>query len=299
MGIGIIVSVVLHLSMLLLAVLVVPILDTKLDLQPSVSIDMVDIGPLASPNLGEPSPPPPASAQQAPAQQAPAQPAPAQLKPAPSKPLPPQPPVPPPPDPDPEAETPDPVKPPLKPQPLKPQPPKPQPPVVKPPVVQKPAPTPPDKKPESDPLASLLSRVAGLAKKQPPQPQPSPDAPSGNGRVTGASTAPTFGDRLSGPETDALVSQIGHCWNVDPGKIKTGDNIVDILIEVGPDRRVISAKIDEKHKPRMANDPPYRATAEAALRAVLNPRCQPLALPPERFDTWRNIRFTFDPKDMY
>ena len=236
-------SAVLHLAVLLLAVLVVPMFDEKLDLEPSmIPIDIVDVGPVASPRQGEARPEPP--------------------KPPPPKP--------------PEKKAPE-TKPPES---------KPEKPVEK----------PPEKKPvETDPLASVLSHVADLAKKQPPAPapQPSPAKPSST-----SGSAPLTSDRLTGPQEDALRSQIGHCWNVDPGARNAKDMVIDVVIEVNPDRTVAKADIAEKSKARMYTDPAYRAAAEAALRAVRNPRCQPLALPPEKYDTWRRITFTFNPKDM-
>jgi hypothetical protein len=45
-------------------------------------------------------------------------------------------------------------------------------------------------------------------------------------------------------------------------------------------------------------DPFYRSAAESALRAVLNPQCSPLKLPPEKFDQWKTLELTFNPKDL-
>jgi hypothetical protein len=42
----------------------------------------------------------------------------------------------------------------------------------------------------------------------------------------------------------------------------------------------------------------YRAAAESALRATKNPKCQPLPLPLDQYDQWRNMVLNFDPKDM-
>jgi hypothetical protein len=38
--------------------------------------------------------------------------------------------------------------------------------------------------------------------------------------------------------------------------------------------------------------------AESALRALRNPRCSPLALPPEKYQQWQEMIFNFNPKDM-
>jgi hypothetical protein len=40
----------------------------------------------------------------------------------------------------------------------------------------------------------------------------------------------------------------------------------------------------------------YRTAAESARRAVL--QCQPLPVPPKKYDVWREIYLTFDPSQM-
>ena len=50
---------------------------------------------------------------------------------------------------------------------------------------------------------------------------------------------------------------------------------------------------------RLESDPFFRAAAESALRAVLNPRCNPLKLPPEKFKQWQNMTLIFDPQKMF
>ena len=42
----------------------------------------------------------------------------------------------------------------------------------------------------------------------------------------------------------------------------------------------------------------FQAAAEAARRAVLNVNCQPLQLPPDKYEIWKEIRFNFDPSKM-
>jgi hypothetical protein len=46
------------------------------------------------------------------------------------------------------------------------------------------------------------------------------------------------------------------------------------------------------------SDPFYRAAAESALRAVLNPQCSPLKLPPDKYEQWKILELTFNPKDL-
>ena len=49
---------------------------------------------------------------------------------------------------------------------------------------------------------------------------------------------------------------------------------------------------------RYNRDSAFRAAADSALRALRNPRCSPLKLPPEKYDQWKTIVINFDPQDM-
>ena len=72
---------------------------------------------------------------------------------------------------------------------------------------------------------------------------------------------------------------------------------ISIRITMTPEGRVRTARILDQS--RMSSDPFYRTMAESALRAVLNPRCQPFKLPPEKYARWKNMKLNFDPKDMF
>ena len=64
---------------------------------------------------------------------------------------------------------------------------------------------------------------------------------------------------------------------------------------MNPDGTVRSAELLEY---RPAGDPFFQAAADSAKRALLNPRCQPLKLPPDKYDQWQTFTITFDPKDV-
>jgi hypothetical protein len=72
--------------------------------------------------------------------------------------------------------------------------------------------------------------------------------------------------------------------------------IVEIMIDVNPDRTVQHAEIVDQT--RLATDTYFRAAAEAALRALKSPKCSPLELPADKYEEWKRIDFTFDPRDM-
>jgi len=102
-------------------------------------------------------------------------------------------------------------------------------------------------------------------------------------------------DKLTISETDALRRQIEQCWNVPTGSRNAGDLIVEIHVIVNPDRTVQSADIVNSDK---MLDPVFRAAAESAQRAILNPKCSPLNLPPDRSADWHEMTLRFDPKDV-
>ncbi len=102
-------------------------------------------------------------------------------------------------------------------------------------------------------------------------------------------------DKLTISETDALRRQIEQCWNVPTGSKDAGDLIVEIHVVVNPDRTVQSADIMNTDK---MSDPYFRAAAESAQRAILNPKCSPLNLPPDRAADWHDMTLRFNPKDV-
>jgi len=101
---------------------------------------------------------------------------------------------------------------------------------------------------------------------------------------------------LSVSEMDAIRQQIARCWLV-PAGAKEGESLaVEIRVRMNPDRTVREAEVVESG--RMRSDPFFRAAAESALRALRNPSCTPLNLPPEKYETWKSFTITFDPRDM-
>ena len=90
--------------------------------------------------------------------------------------------------------------------------------------------------------------------------------------------------------------QIEQCWNPPIGARDAQNLVVEVTIAVNPDRTVQNAEVVDKS--RMSGDPYFRAAAEAAIRALYNPRCSPLELPEGKYEQWKNIDFTFDPRDM-
>jgi len=159
---------------------------------------------------------------------------------------------------------------------------------------EKPKP-PQDAKPKPDMLASVLRDVSKLKPADQPK---TPDAKSTtkDQAAPDKSVAPALSDRLTISEEDALRRQVEQCWNPPIGARDAEKLVVEVTIIMNTDRTVQSAEVVDKI--RMASDPYFRAAGEAALRALYNPKCSPLLLPADKYEQWKTIDFTFDPRDM-
>jgi outer membrane biosynthesis protein TonB len=143
---------------------------------------------------------------------------------------------------------------------------------------------------------SVLKNLLGDVDAKVEAPQGNPvDKPFDDTKPQGE--APVTSDTLSLSDMDALKYQLAQCWNVPTGAMNAEDLIVDIRLEVNPDRTVKVAEIVDQG--RYGSDDFFRAAADSARRAVFNPRCTPLQLPPDKYDTWKNILIRFNPKDMF
>jgi predicted AlkP superfamily phosphohydrolase/phosphomutase len=69
--------------------------------------------------------------------------------------------------------------------------------------------------------------------------------------------------------------------------------IVRLRIEVDRGGSVRQVTIEDQQ--RAQNDPIYRALADSAKRAV--ERSSPLALPPGKYEAWREMVLNFDPEN--
>ncbi len=94
--------------------------------------------------------------------------------------------------------------------------------------------------------------------------------------------------------TRLVRKQIIPCWNIPASAKDVHDMKIALRIRLNRDGSIIGAPqlIDS---PR--TDPFYRAVAESARRALQNPQCQPLNLPPQLYEIWKVITFNFDPSE--
>lgn len=158
-----------------------------------------------------------------------------------------------------------------------------------------PKPKPKPKKPEKpkdslnlDQLAQLIDRSAKDNGRKAPQTAASASQSERPRLGAGAQTG------LSANEIDALRARMAACWRA-PIDAANPDRLVvrvrftlrrDGSLESGPDLLTAINRADRA----------MVVAGENAVRAVRS--CAPYDLPPERFDQWREITFTFDPRQM-
>jgi len=167
---------------------------------------------------------------------------------------------------------------------------RPQPKPVEPP--KPPPPKPPEpKKPNVDALVdSILKNQDSKTKIQTPEQQPKPVQ-----QVTRvAPAAPNLAAVVTASEIEGVRNKIRPCWNTIGGG-RDQNMIITLVVQMNQDGTPVKAEL--KDTGRYNNDPNFRAAADAAHRAIMNPRCQPWPLSPEKYNSWRNITFNFDPRD--
>lgn len=93
-------------------------------------------------------------------------------------------------------------------------------------------------------------------------------------------------------EMDALRAQMQRCWNPPIGLAGGDTLIVKVQIRLLPDGGVetitdVGGGIGAL----------YDVAVDAAKRAVI--QCQPYGLPPEKYETWKDVQVTFDPRELF
>lgn len=149
------------------------------------------------------------------------------------------------------------------------------------------------KKSEENDFDSLLKDLTPTEKEQ-------PDTDNIGPKMTDPEPAPNisrFSDILSMSEMDALRQQLSQCWSIMSGAANAEDQVVELSVVVNMDRTVASAEIVDRYK--YTSNPFFRAAADSAMRAMRNPNCSPLNVPPDKYDTWHKMRIVFDPKEMF
>src|SRR6266849_7902758 len=152
-----------------------------------------------------------------------------------------------------------------------------------------------DKQPEPAAFDALLKN---LTKQQIAQAEDAPTAPHRIAATAPPSSQPKapLGSQLTASDSDRVREQLRPCFNRPFGAKEKPDLSADIRVVMNRDGTVQQAQIVDKGQ--YASDPVYRAVADSGIRALRNPRCSPLRLPPDRYDVWQTFVFAFSTKDM-
>ena len=96
-------------------------------------------------------------------------------------------------------------------------------------------------------------------------------------------------------EVDKLRLHMAKCWS-PPKEASKNEPVVDLKLKLNPDGYVVHIEIpdaaDEMSKNRVS-----RVMADAAIKAVR--QCQPLPLPKEKYELWKEFIFSFDATHLY
>lgn len=158
-------------------------------------------------------------------------------------------------------------------------------------------PTPPEQaKPRKKTFST--NRLAALLDKKQGEPAPKSPGKVAPTQMPKASQFSAAGGASNTPltlsEIDHIRHQIQQCWSVPAGVRDAADMRVRIHVSLRQDGSLINSQIVST--PRLS-EPNYRAAAESAQRAVHS--CSPLKdLPVEKYQRWRELTLTFDPKEL-
>lgn len=140
-----------------------------------------------------------------------------------------------------------------------------------------------------DALSATADRIADVYKFC------KPVTPAASVAGTNPATPPPAADRLPAASNAAMARKLKRCWQVaDPGAAGAPP-VVHVIVDMAEDGRATDVKLDADTQARLAGNARLRAFAAAALRAVLDPRCQPLPYPRDRYDQFRRFVLTLDP----
>ena len=149
------------------------------------------------------------------------------------------------------------------------------------------------KKPQVDSksvLNNMDKLIQSAQQNRPPTGRPS--APAGSPQRGGG--APNGTAALNSGEKAGLADKISECWSVDGGGVGIRDVIVELRVDVDAGGTVRNVRANGTPP----SDPRARSVYEAARRALLDPKCNPLPLPKERLAALRETVFRFNPRDL-
>lgn len=104
---------------------------------------------------------------------------------------------------------------------------------------------------------------------------------------------------LSLSEEDAIKNAFIPCWSPPAGAKDAASLVVRIRVKYNATGTLVSAELDPRLKGRYNSDAFFRAAADAGMRAVNHPTCNPLKnLPAALYPKLKDRFIVFDPRTM-
>ena len=128
---------------------------------------------------------------------------------------------------------------------------------------------------------TVAAIVAGcVSQTEPPVPA------QGNGGTTSSE------HRFDRPveRAEEIREALRRCWSIDPNEPST---LVALKARLDSDGMVL--EVEPLEPDRYRSDSIYRTAADRAIRAVINPACQPLPFRAEEWPSWQIVTLVFDP----
>lgn len=177
--------------------------------------------------------------------------------------------------------------------------PKPKPVIPPPPTEKLEKPKPPEEKPKEKPVEQDNTQDFSKLLKNLSDSKPKVDEPlqeTKNAEAPAPVAQAAIGEQMTMTDMDALTQQLQNCWSIQAGARYAEDLVVKIRLIVSPDMHATSATVVDQW--RYSQDSYFRAAADSAIRAVNSPQCETLKLPEGKYDQWKDMIVTFDPRDM-
>jgi hypothetical protein len=147
--------------------------------------------------------------------------------------------------------------------------------------------------PDSDSVDNTLEKLKQmLAQKEPPKARANPKSggkPNSGGNPQGNDTA-----ALSADQRGAIGDHVRECWTKDAGALDIDKQRVMLTVTTDATGEARVAVVAGNDIGRMG-DPRFRAFAERAIRAILDPRCANLPLPNKVLGKVNVLTFQFTP----
>lgn len=146
--------------------------------------------------------------------------------------------------------------------------------------------TPAKPKPKADQFAALLNKLTSPAATT-SNTKPADRSVKGIGQM----------NAMTMDLVDALRDQISQCWNAPVGASHPEQLIVTVEVFLNSDGSVAQPpQLTADSAAAASGNPFLRAAGDAAMRAIYV--CAPYKLPADRYQLWRDITVTFDPRKM-